>query len=177
MKEKLLRSFDESEKARHQLLARLDALPADCLSQRPSPEAWSVVEVIVHLIKAENATLSYLRKKLEVGGHGKASAFAAVRTSFLNLMLRLPIKFKAPRVVQLEKGIDIPYSEAKGQWDAVRASLREAYETLDPALVSHDLFKHPFAGKMNLLQSMRFMHQHMTRHIGQIDRTVKVVGS
>lgn len=58
MKEKLLRSFDESEKVRHQLLARLDALPVDRLSQRPSPEAWSVVEV---------------------GGHGKASVFAAAR--------------------------------------------------------------------------------------------------
>lgn len=38
-------------------------------------------------------------------------------------MIRLPIKFKAPRIVQLEKGLDMPYSEARAQWDAVRASL------------------------------------------------------
>jgi uncharacterized damage-inducible protein DinB len=177
MREQLLRTFDESEAVRLQLLARLDKLPADALTRKPSPDAWSVVEVIVHLIKAENGTLSYLRKKLELGGHRKASPMAAMRKSFLNFMIGLPIKFKAPRIVQLEKGIEMPYAEARAQWDEVRAALRKEYETIDSVLITHDLFKHPFAGKLNLLQSMSFMHHHMVRHIGQIEHTLSAVGA
>jgi len=177
MRKALLRSFDDSEAVRLQLLTRLDTLPEDVLTRKPSPDAWSVVEVIAHLIKAENGTLSYLRKKLQLGGHSKASPMAALRKSFLNFMIGLPIKFKAPRIVQLEKGTDMSYAEARAQWDEVRAALRKEYETIDPALIDHDLFKHPFAGKLNLLQSMSFMHHHMTRHIGQIDRTLTAVAA
>lgn len=177
MREQLLRTFDESEAARLQLLARLDKLPADVLTRKPSPDAWSVVEVMVHLIKAENGTLNYLRKKLEMGGHRKASPFAAFRKALLNFVLGLPIKYKAPKIVQLENGIDMPYSEARAQWDAVREALRKEYEAIDPALITHDLFKHPFAGKLNLLQSVSFMHHHMTRHFSQVDRTLEVLGA
>lgn len=176
MREELLNEFDASEKERKALLQRLDGIPEEVLTRRPEPGAWSVVEVMAHLIKAETGTLNYLRKKLELGGHGRASAFAGLRKAFLNFVISTPIKFKAPKVVQLDEGTDLSYAEARAQWDGVRTELRREYASIAPELITHDLFKHPFAGKLNLLQSTSFMHHHMVRHIGQIDRTLEAVG-
>lgn len=175
MRDQLLKAFDAAEADRQALMTRLDALSEETLTQKPAPDKWSVVEVMVHLIKAETGTLKYLKKKLEVGGHRPASAFAGFRKAFLNIVIATPLKFKAPKVVQLEKDVKMSYAEAKSQWDNVRNELRTEYAAIDPKLIGHDLFKHPFAGKLNLLQSTSFMHHHMTRHIGQIDRTLEAV--
>lgn len=175
MRQDLLKAFEAAEADRRTLLAKLDAHGEDVLTRKPAPDAWSVVEILAHLIKAETGTLNYLRKKLEVGGHQKASAFAGLRKSFLNFVLGLPIKFKAPKVVQLEKGAALSYAEAKAQWNAVRDSLGTEYQRIDEQLIAHDLFKHPFAGKLNLVQSTEFMRQHMLRHVGQVERTLKAV--
>lgn len=177
MREELLKAFGAAETDRKALLAKLDAYGEDVLTRKPSADAWSVVEVMAHLVKAETGTLNYLRKKLEVGGHQKASPFAGLRKAFLNFVLGLPIKFKAPKVAQLDRSVTMSYAEAKAQWNAVREALGAEYAAINPALIAHDLFKHPFAGKLNLVQSTEFMRQHMVRHIGQIDRTLKAVGA
>lgn len=175
MRKELLKAFEAAEADRRALLAKLDAYGEDVLTRKPSPEAWSVVEVMAHLIKAETGTFNYLRKKLEVGGHRKASPFAGLRKALLQFVLGLPIRFKAPKVVQLDKGMSMSYAEAKAQWNAVREGLLKEYQTIDDQLIVHDLFKHPFAGKLNLVQSTEFMHTHMRRHIGQVERTLKAV--
>jgi len=175
MRKELLKAFEAAEADRKALLAKLDAYGEDVLTRKPAPDAWSVVEVLAHLVKAETGTLNYLRKKLEVGGHRKASPFAGLRKSFLNFVLGLPIKFKAPKVAQLDKGVSMSYAEAKAQWIAVREGLGNEYQRIDEALIVHDLFKHPFAGKLNLVQSTEFMRQHMLRHVGQVERTLKAV--
>lgn len=176
MRERLLKAFDAMEAERHALVKRLDALPADKLIQKPTPESWSVVEVMAHLVKAETGTLNYLRKKLEVGGHRKADAWSGLRKVMLSIAISLPFKYKVPKVAQLDKDMDFSYAEVILQWDHVRAALRKEYATIDPKLIGHDLFKHPFAGKLNLEQSTSFMHGHMSRHIGQIDRTLSAIG-
>ncbi len=175
MRKELLSAFAAAEADRKALLAKLDTYDEAVLTRKPAPDAWSVVEVLAHLVKAETGTLNYLRKKLEVGGHRKASALAGLRKALLNFVLGLPIKFKAPRVAQLDKGVSMSYAEAKAQWNAVREGLGTEYQRIDEQLIGHDLFKHPFAGKLNLVQSTEFMRQHMLRHVGQVERTLKAV--
>ncbi|MCF8259041.1 MAG: DinB family protein [Flavobacteriales bacterium] len=176
MRKELLKAFEAAEADRKALLTNLDTYSEEVLTRKPSPDAWSVVEVLAHLIKAETGTLNYLRKKLEVGGHQKASPFAGLRKALLNFVLGLPIRFKAPKVAQLDKGVNMSYAEAKAQWNAVRDGLGTEYQRIDEKLIAHDLFKHPFAGKLNLIQSTEFMRQHMVRHIGQVQRTLAMVG-
>lgn len=175
MRKELLKAFEAAETDSKALLSKLDTFGEDVLTRKPDPDAWSVVEVLAHLIKAETGTLNYLRKKLEVGGHQKASPFAGLRKAFLNFVLGLPIKYKAPKVAQLDKGVYMSYAEARAQWNAVREGLGTEYQRIDEKLIAHDLFKHPFAGKLNLVQSTEFMRQHMLRHIGQVERTLATV--
>jgi hypothetical protein len=175
MRKELLSAFAAAEADRKALLAKLDTYDEAVLTRKPAPDAWSVVEVLAHLVKAETGTLNYLRKKLEVGGHRKASVLAGLRKALLNFVLGLPIKFKAPKVAQLDKGVNMSYADAKAQWNAVREGLGTEYQLIDEQLIAHNLFKHPFAGKLNLVQSTEFMRQHMLRHVGQVERTLKAV--
>jgi hypothetical protein len=125
----------------------------------------------MHLVVAESAALAYLRKKLEVGGHGKASLSAGIKQRLLNLAIALPIKYKAPKVAQLKAGEVVSYTEAVQRWQTLRNEMKATYEMLDDSMVDHELFKHPAAGKISALQGVKFMRQHVLRHVDQINRT------
>jgi len=118
----------------------------------------------------EEGALAYLNKKREWKKHGPVGFLSVLRLLGLNTGLRLPVKYKAPAVVA-----DVPetsYAVARARWDLIRQRMRTAYAEIPEALIAHDLFKHPFMGRFNLLQAMRFMRRHMRRHAGQIRRVL-----
>jgi len=171
----LLAAFDKMENERQQLLKRLENYSEEILTKKPAADSWSVTETLYHLKVAEHGALRYMRKKLEVGGHQKASFGAAVKQKLLNVAVSLPFKYKAPKVAQIPEGTNVTYAEAISEWNEVRSSLRSDYETVDENIIDNELFKHPLAGKLSILQSVKFMRQHVIRHMGQIDRILKQV--
>lgn len=174
-RKELLKAFDRMENERQQLLQRLERYSEEVLTKKPDKDSWSVTETVYHLKVAEDGALQYLLKKLEVGGHQKATFGAAIKQRFLNLAVSLPIKYKAPPIAQIPKGINIPYTQAVAEWNEVRTGLRKQYDSMDERIIGDELFKHPLVGKLSVLQSVKFMRQHALRHIGQIDRILKVV--
>jgi uncharacterized damage-inducible protein DinB len=174
-RKELLQAFDRMENERQALLKQLEAHSKDMLEKKPDSDSWSVTEVIYHLKIAEEGALKYMHKKLEVGGHSKAKASAGFKQRLLNFMVSLPIKFKAPKVAQLPKNAEVSYKQAVQEWNAIRDALKGQYQSVDESVIGNELFKHPAMGKMNLVQSVRFMRQHMQRHIGQIEKTLKTV--
>lgn len=171
----LISVYDRMESERQQLFAELSKYPQDVLEKKPAADVWSVTEVIYHLVVAERGALSYLNKKLEVGGFEKASFQAGLKQKFLNFMISLPVKYRAPKVVALPKETSVSYAEAVAEWNSIRENMKSAYEKLDDDFCGRELFKHPMAGKMNIVQGLKFMRQHMNRHIGQIERILKQV--
>lgn len=174
-RKELLEAFDKMENDRQQLLKRLEHYSEEVLTKKPAADSWSVTETIYHLKVAELAALSYMRKKLELGGHRKATFSALVKQKMLQVAVALPIKYKAPRIAQIPEKLDVSYAQALAEWNEVRDGLKEQYLAVDENIIDNDLFKHPMAGKLSLLQSVKFMRHHMTRHIGQIDRILKAV--
>ena len=148
---------------------------SNLLDKKPAASEWSVAEVIMHLVVAESGALAYMRKKLEFGGHQKATASAGFKQKLLNFAIALPIKFKAPKVADIKDGEKVTFDEALVKWAAVRKELLAEYDKMDDDLVTHELFKHPAAGKLSALQSVKFMRQHMNRHIKQMQNTIKKV--
>ncbi len=171
----LLQFFDSMETDRKTLLSELENYPKEVLEKKPSADVWSVTEVIMHLTKAENGAFLYLQKKLEYGGHKKAPLTAGLKQKLLNLAVTLPIRYKAPNIVEVKNDNNIGFSEAVKNWTNVRDALLSTYKTIDEQIIDHELFKHPAAGKMNVVQSVKFMRQHMKHHIKQIHRTLKSV--
>ncbi|MGB0915974.1 MAG: DinB family protein [Flavobacteriales bacterium] len=174
-RKELLSLFDELEKERLELLTSLSNRPKEVLVKKPSADSWSVTEVVLHLAKAEEGALKYMRVKLEHGGHKKASFGAAVKQKLLNLAIALPFKYKAPSVIELDATGNTSFAEAQELWGQIRSNLKKEYESIDESIIDHELFKHPAAGKLSIMQSVRFMRQHVQRHVGQIERVLKAV--
>lgn len=169
----LLKLFDDMERDRVDLQQRLSKLSEFELTAKPGTDKWSVAQVITHLAIAEESALAYLWKKHGHGAHKTVPFTAELRMAALRTALKLPLKFKAPAVVATVPAT--PYSVAIVRWEKVRLELRNVYETLPDELLGHDLFKHPIAGKFDLIQSVRFMHDHIRHHEKQIKRTLRSV--
>jgi uncharacterized damage-inducible protein DinB len=174
-RKELLEAFGKMESERQKLLKQLEQYSEEVLIKKPDVDSWSVTETIYHLKVAENGALLYMRKKLEVGGHQKATFGAAVKQKLLSLAVSLPFKYKAPSVAQVPEGTKVSYAEAVAEWNDVRKALKKEYERIDESIIGNELFKHPAAGKLSILQSVKFMRQHVVRHAGQIDRILKIV--
>jgi uncharacterized damage-inducible protein DinB len=174
-RKELLAEYGKMENERQQLLKRLEQYSEEILTKKPDADSWSVTETIYHLKVAEEGALKYMRKKLEVGGHAKATFGAGIKQKLLSLAISLPIKYKAPKVAQIPEGTNVSFAQALAEWNEVRNGLKADYESVDESIIGNELFKHPAAGKLSILQSVKFMRQHMNRHIGQIDRILKQV--
>ena len=175
-KKDLLQAFSKMEAERKTVIETLSKNEVVLLDKKPDPNSWSVTEVIMHLVAAETGALKYMQKKLEFGGHQKAGIGAAFKQRLLNFAISIPgLKFKAPKVAQIQEGSTISFNEAAAQWENVRSELQKQYEAFDDSLVDSELFKHPAAGKLSALQSVRFMRLHMNRHIKQMNQTIERV--
>ena len=171
-KQKLLDLFDKMEADRQAMLSKIKDNDDELLERKPNADTWSVSEVFMHMVVAEKGALKYMRKKIEVDNHSLYKRRAA-QYALLMGALRAPLlKFKAPKIVA-DVGSGVKYSNALQQWDEIRAELRKDYENLNEAWIMHDLFKHPVAGKFDLIRAVKFMRLHADRHIGQIHRTIK----
>ena len=167
---RLLHLFDRMERERQDLLRALDVIPPEQLAQQPRNSGWSPAQVITHLAIVEEGALAYMNKKREFKKHRPVGFSSVWRSILLNNGLRLPFKYKAPGIVA-----EVPatnYAMARSRWDDARARMRIAYTEIPEALIGHDLFKHPFMGRFDLVQAVRFMRRHMHRHAGQIRRAL-----
>ncbi|MBL4587066.1 MAG: DinB family protein [Flavobacteriales bacterium] len=175
-RKQLLKHFDKMEAERQELLSAISSYSDQLLSKKPAPESWSVAEVMEHLTVAENGSLQYMHKKIEYGGHSKAAITAGLKQQLLNFSISLPIKYKVPKILEKKDTSFVDYKDALNNWNEVRIAMRSAYEKMDEGIIGNELFKHPFAGKMNVIQGVKFMRQHMKHHTKQIHSTLKRVG-
>jgi uncharacterized damage-inducible protein DinB len=169
-KDKLLARFARMEAERRQFLSKLEHLDPSLLAASPAPGAWSVAQVVRHLAIAEARSTDYLEKKLNVGGHAPVGADALFRLALLRAAMILPLRYKAPAIVATVP--PCTFAEARSEWDRVRQRMAASYTALPEELVGHGLYKHPAAGKLNVLQGLAFMGDHVRHHRKQVLRTI-----
>ncbi len=170
---RLLKEFQHLQRERDALLAQLQPHAPDVLERVPANGGWSIAQVVVHLALAEESALAYMRKKLDHGGGQPVNFVGSIRLTLLNAALALPVRWKAPPIIATVPAL--PWPQAVARWEAVRTAMRDAYATLPPGLEHHALFKHPLAGRMDLVQGLRFMRRHVRHHRGQVQRTLRAV--
>jgi uncharacterized damage-inducible protein DinB len=173
MRPDIARLWHELESNRTALMQELSAYDNDRLNRKPSPEAWSVTQVMLHLIEAELMATQYIEKKLSFGVNIPRAGFkSAVRRKLLSLAFALPIKIKAP-----EKLNGFPdysdFNELKTRWASQRLALQELINKMPDNVLDGEIFKHIVAGKMNIAQMISFFNEHFNRHKKQIARTLQ----
>ncbi len=157
------------------LFKHLHNYPDDLLNKKPAPDAWSVVQVLKHLITADGYSLDYLRKKVLSKEAVKNEGLTGLYKSLLLKVIFLtPLKFKAPKVVDPDAEFTT-LKELEEKWTEIRLGINEATKQMTDEQLSQGYWKHARAGKMNIYQMFDFLHIHFIRHKKQIERTLKAV--
>lgn len=172
---KLEARFKSLDKKMNLLFEELKVYSEAQLNRKPTPDKWSVIQVMHHLLLAERSSLSYLQKKLSFNPELKRTG---VGTRFRSMLvwasLNAPIKFKAPDAVS---GENLPqeagFWDTIKQWQAQRKELKTFLSKLPPSRLKEEIYKHPFAGRLGAYGMLDFFEWHFDRHHKQIRRIVK----
>lgn len=168
MQPKLEKKFTALNGELQRVLKKTDALSNSALHQKPDG-AWSPAQILYHLLLSEKGTVGYLNKKLDGNQSIPNSGLGAKLRAFV---LRKALrnhgkKFRAPSMVA-----NIPeqpdYNVVKTEYLKVRDEMREALEKFDEKMIGKAYFKHPRAGRLNILQTVDFLQDHLERHAAQI---------
>ena len=155
------------EEKRKKLYELLETLDEKQLNFRPAEDKWSITQIVFHLVKAEQLSVISINKEIRNTNSRRAGVSSFVRSSLLKYALMSPLKFKAPAIMgNIPKEYDI--NELKTKWITVRKKLHTALGDVDTELGKRYLFTHPYAGKMNIYQTMDFLVQHFNHHNRQI---------
>lgn len=175
MNAQLEKQFLQLEEERKDLFNELKNYSDDIINKKPSPEKWSVAEVIAHLITAEEMSLKYLSKKIQDTSKEKPEVFKhKYRWLLVQIVFTFNIKFKAPEIVEPKMGYQT-LADLGTKWNDVRNQTLRVLQKLSDEEVNKTLWKHAIAGKMNLHHMVQFFGVHYHRHVKQIHRTLNAV--
>ena len=167
--------FNRLETERKNLFHDLKKYTDEQLNQKPSPQAWSVAEVIAHVMAAEEYSLKYLQKKVQNTNDSPSEGIKQKwRWLLIKSVFSCNIKFKAPEIGEPKVG----YTELTtlyARWTGTRTEIAKILSKLSDKELNKTLWKHAVAGKLNLHHMVQFFGIHFKRHKKQIERTLAVV--
>lgn len=169
----LQKQFETLEAQRNNLLQSLNGLSQEQLLKSPAGK-WSLAQVFSHLITSEQLSVGYLNKKLqgidEVGNTGVAEE---LKMLVLIVSQRLPLKFKAPKVVVENTPTYKTLPEIEQAWQKTREELKATLARFRDDQLNKKIYKHPVAGRLNIKQTLRFFQEHTIHHTPQIKNLLK----
>lgn len=175
MNSNLENQFLQLESERKQLFTELKKYSDDVINKKPSPEKWSVAEVIVHLITAEEMSLKYLMKKAQDTSKAQPEGIKnRWRWWMVQIVFAFDIKFKSPEIVEPKSGYQ-SLANLEIHWTKIRLQTFDVLSKLSDTELNKELWKHAIAGKMNLHHMVQFFGIHYKRHKKQIERTLNAV--
>lgn len=170
MNSRLQSLFDSIENQRHLLLSSLKNLPSERLNSH-LPNKWSINQVIAHLISAEQLSIKYISKKmLGIDQAADTGFYEELKMLLLQLSQRLPLKFKAPKIVVENTHPDLDITRLIEQWDLVRADLKALLEKMEDHQIKRKVYRHLALGLFNIQHAVKFFGEHVTHHTPQIYR-------
>jgi len=158
---------------RAEVLHEADGLSQAQADWRPSPDDWSVGEILHHLTLAEINTGKLTSKLLKETG-GAVAPYPPGLDGFAPLPAWPPGPREAPPVVRPEKGHPIAQllHDMRAARDRSRQSL-ERLATVDPRAFT---WRHFTLGEMDLGQWWMLQAQHDRDHLQQLRRIRKTPG-
>jgi uncharacterized damage-inducible protein DinB len=164
-KERMLLSRIESR--RREVIAEADQLTAEQLTFRPTPNAWSALDVIEHLVKVEEGIASRVRP-MEARGLVEAAKVKAA-LGIMRVVFAVGGRIRVPVQAVLPLG-GVTLSDLVSRWEAAQVALRERLEGLDDRDWSRPMMRHPLIGRLTPSECLVFIHRHMGHHRRQIGR-------
>jgi uncharacterized damage-inducible protein DinB len=170
---KLQQHFAFLESQRAALVARVRNVTPEQLNGH-QPGAWSLSQVLAHLIASEQLSVRYLKKKIQGIESAPNTGMLETLTMWaLIVSQRLPLKFKAPKVVTENTPTFSDVHQIIAAWDQCRHELKDLLSAFSEDQLNRQIYKHPIAGKLNIQQALRFFREHIIHHEPQIKKLLK----
>jgi uncharacterized damage-inducible protein DinB len=162
-RDELLQLLDAERQA---LLAGVAGVPDGRRRERPSPDAWSVAEVLDHLARVERgiAKLVLLRGREQPGGD-QAPAVPLDEARVTRIRNRSE-RIEAPERIRPNGTVEA--ADALRALDEARRTLRDAVLAADSASLDGCTHAHPLLGVLALGDWVRFVAHHEARHAAQV---------
>lgn len=164
----LIQSLDGQRLA---LLGELEALSVDMLKTRPRPDAWSILEILEHVVVAESVILRGLPPRAGLVAQPRNLGHR-VKYGLVTLILRFRIPVKVPSRRMLPTG-QASLADLRTAWDGHLAWLRALVAEDEEAARRSAFFTHPVAGPVTLVQALRMDLLHVGIHRRQIAKLLQ----
>jgi DinB superfamily len=175
MKAKYNLLYKKEETFRAQLMVNLQQYSDEVLHAKPHPDAWSVADILAHLIARDEYEFNYISKKIKEGSPSEKTGFKARRRRLiLKIAFILPIKFKVPEQVAPSKEY-FTIKQLEARWKEIAKAKYELLNSLDESEFQKDVWMHPRVGELNFVQMIDFGIEHGKRHEKQIKNTLKSI--
>ncbi|MBX2968835.1 MAG: DinB family protein [Cyclobacteriaceae bacterium] len=167
-------AFSELEKQREDLLQSVRHLSDEAFNQPPEPGKWSVAQILTHILTSEKLSLGYMKKKVNAIDQLKDSGISeSFRLWVLIASQRIPIKYKAPKVVVENTPAAMSLDQLTHEWDTTRKELATFLDCIEDKHVKRMIYKHPMAGRFDTRQTLIFFQEHIRHHQPQINRILQ----
>lgn len=166
--------YNNLEAQRQALLNSVSSLSHDSLTKRPQPNKWSISEVLTHLESSERLSIQYLNKKiLGIEQYKNTNARHELLMLLVITSQRLPLKFRAPKVVLANTPSYTTWQQLIVRWDKTRSELKTLLEKFSDDQLRKQVYRHPRVGMINIQQALIFFREHVIHHQPQIKRLLK----
>lgn len=160
--------LDQIDAQRTAIVREIATLSPAAQQWRAGPTIWSAVEVLEHLVLAEQEVL---------GDLATAAARAAqiptgrdrVRAGLVWLILRLGVRVRVPAVTMRPTG-QRSLEELQRLWAVQHHALRALATGLDGDGLRRRVFRHPIAGPSHMIDALRLLTAHLGTHQRQLQR-------
>ena len=136
---------------------------------KPSEEAWSLQQVLLHLCYVQDGVVTVLKKQVpkitELEKSGLKHFFSYI---MLKLALRSDKKFKAPKLLGQPDNIS-SLESVEAAWKRSTDELFSIVRSFPQASNDRLVFKHPFVGWLSMNQTIGFVIDHFRHHQKQIE--------
>jgi hypothetical protein len=168
-----LTALDALDEHREGLSALVSSLPVETVRRRPAPGAWSLAQLLDHLLRIDRG--------LDFGarpGSRLVRATSPARSAAVRAVLALPIRIPAPPgAAAVMPAPDPDVLATLLEWGRLRASWRERMAEATAADLDRLAFRHPLAGPFCLPDALAFLLAHHRHHDAQVRRTLQALAA
>ncbi len=169
MHPRLAAVIEFSDKARAELLATVEAVPEPLREARPSEDAWSVAEIVEHLMMVERSVAKLVALK---GGELQSQAAPPHEApDMVPVDLSRFFRDRSTRIQAPERVVprgEMAAAEALTALIQTRGMLLDQLHTVDGLALSTMSHPHPFFGPLDLYEWVQMLGWHELRHAEQI---------
>ncbi len=170
MLEEIRQTFDNLEGKLEKLLQELKSMPSETVNFKAGKDKWSVLEAVEHLVIAEEGMLEQLTTTTGNAGLDWQDRSAKNFQIVIKVMERdIPVDVPDDR---LEPHGDDKLDHLLDRWKDVRRKTRACIDGLDSDNAAALVYRHPFAGPLNISETFRFIDVHFDNHMRQLE-TIK----